>query len=47
MTTAPDTPDATLQPRASWRESIAVYLQPRVLVVMMLGLSSGLPLALS
>jgi PAT family beta-lactamase induction signal transducer AmpG len=47
MTTAPDTPNATLQPRASWRESMAVYLQPRVLIVMMLGLSSGLPLALS
>ncbi|WP_398484572.1 AmpG family muropeptide MFS transporter [Tardiphaga sp.] len=47
MTTAPDTPDATLQPRASWRVSMAVYLQPRVLIVLMLGLSSGLPLALS
>jgi len=47
MTTAPDTSDATLQPRASWRESLAVYLQPRVLIVLMLGLSSGLPLALS
>ncbi|MBN9006327.1 MAG: MFS transporter [Rhizobiales bacterium] len=50
--TAPDTtaappkaPDAA--PRASWRESIAVYLQPRVLIVMLLGFSSGLPLALS
>lgn len=47
MTTAPDTPDTALQPRASWRESMAVYLQPRVLIVLMLGLSSGLPLALS
>ena len=47
MTTAPDTPDTTLQPRATWRESMAVYLQPRVLIVLMLGLSSGLPLALS
>ncbi len=46
MTAAPDT-DTTLQPRASWRESMAVYLQPRVLIVLMLGLSSGLPLALS
>lgn len=35
-------------PRApTWRESMAVYLQPRVLVVMFLGFSSGLPLALS
>lgn len=41
-------PDTTVsQPRASWRESLAVYLQPRVIVVMLLGLSSGLPLALS
>jgi PAT family beta-lactamase induction signal transducer AmpG len=48
-------PDATAAPptvsdaapRASWRESIAVYLQPRVLIVMLLGFSSGLPLALS
>ncbi len=47
MTTAPDTSDAALQPRASWRESMAVYLQPRVLIVLMLGFSSGLPLALS
>jgi PAT family beta-lactamase induction signal transducer AmpG len=31
----------------SWRESLAVYLQPRVLIVMFLGFSSGLPLALS
>ena len=30
-----------------WRESMAVYLQPRVLVVLFLGFSSGLPLALS
>src|SRR5271163_4934391 len=34
-------------PPASWRDSIAVYLQPRVLIVMLLGFSSGLPLALS
>jgi PAT family beta-lactamase induction signal transducer AmpG len=31
----------------SWRESLAVYLEPRVVVVMLLGFSSGLPLALS
>src|SRR6201981_2744942 len=31
----------------SWRESLAVYLQRRVLIVMFLGFSSGLPLALS
>src|ERR1700722_18062552 len=34
-------------PRATFRESLAVYLQPRVLIVMLLGFSSGLPLALS
>ncbi|ABE64418.1 major facilitator superfamily MFS_1 [Nitrobacter hamburgensis X14] len=50
--TAPDTTVAPpngsdAAPRASWRESIAVYLQPRVLIVMLLGFSSGLPLALS
>src|SRR6185295_10788648 len=42
-TTAP--PDARTQP--SWLEAIAVYLKPRVLIVMFLGFSSGLPLALS
>ena len=45
------TPEAAskppVPPRASWREALAVYLQPRVLIVMMLGFSSGLPLALS
>src|SRR6478736_9288182 len=34
-------------PRASWREGVAVYLQRRVLIVMLLGFSAGLPLALS
>src|SRR4249920_1393088 len=33
--------------RASWRDSLAVYLQRRVLIVLLLGFSSGLPLALS
>ena len=41
----PETQQST--PRASWREAMAVYLQPRVLIVMFLGFSSGLPLALS
>src|SRR5215213_866650 len=45
--TAPDTTPSATSPRASWREALAVYLQPRVLIVMMLGFSSGLPLALS
>lgn len=34
-------------PRVTWREAMAVYLQPRVLIVLFLGFSSGLPLALS
>src|SRR6185436_11063611 len=49
--TAPETAakatDKTDTPRASWREGWAVYLQPRVLIVLLLGFSSGLPLALS
>jgi len=51
--TAPDATSETapvpadVAPKASWRESFAVYLQPRVLIVLMLGFSSGLPLALS
>src|SRR5438309_10390026 len=49
--TAPDaTSEAapnTADPRSSWRDSLAVYLQPRVLIVLFLGFSSGLPLALS
>jgi PAT family beta-lactamase induction signal transducer AmpG len=44
-----DAPDSLLEikPRASWREGLAVYLQRRVLIVLLLGFSSGLPLALS
>src|SRR6188472_1700383 len=48
--TAPEaTPpaSATATPAPSWHEGWAVYLQPRVLIVLMLGFSSGLPLALS
>jgi MFS transporter, PAT family, beta-lactamase induction signal transducer AmpG len=45
---AASAPPATAPtPRASWRDSLAVYLQPRVLIVLLLGFSSGLPLALS
>ncbi|MBX9775300.1 MAG: MFS transporter [Xanthobacteraceae bacterium] len=42
------TPDSTTAPAATstW-DSIAVYLRPRVLIVMFLGFSSGLPLALT
>ena len=38
-------PETATKP--SWREAMAVYLQPRVLIVLFLGFSSGLPLALS
>lgn len=49
---APETgPDqntsAPTSPKSSWRESFAVYLQPRVIIVLLLGFASGLPLALS
>src|SRR5205809_8142414 len=51
MTSAPENglPKTSLAvaPRASWREGWAVYLQRRVLIVLLLGFSSGLPLALS
>ena len=49
--TAPEStsasPEKAAAPAPSWREAWAVYLQPRVLIVLMLGFSSGLPLALS
>jgi PAT family beta-lactamase induction signal transducer AmpG len=42
------TPDSTPAPATgSYLDSIAVYLRPRVLIVMFLGFSAGLPLALS
>ena len=42
------TPDSTPAPATgSFLDSIAVYLRPRVLIVMFLGFASGLPLALS
>ena len=40
--TAPDT-----APKLSTADALAVYLKPRVLIVLLLGFSSGLPLALS
>jgi hypothetical protein len=49
--TAPDNAATSPAPHASsrstWREAFAVYLQKRVLIVLFLGFSSGLPLALS
>src|SRR5262245_41239393 len=43
MTATPDT--ATARPRIA--DTLAVYLKPRLLVVLFLGFSAGLPLALS
>src|SRR5215471_13148285 len=43
----PDTANSGSAARASFAETLAVYLKRRVLVVMFLGFSSGLPLALS
>src|SRR6516164_5801205 len=43
MTVTPDTATA----RPSFADTLAVYLKPRVLVVLFLGFSAGLPLALS
>jgi PAT family beta-lactamase induction signal transducer AmpG len=37
----------TARERGAFAEALAVYLRPRVLIVMVLGFSSGLPLALS
>ncbi len=37
----------TISALKRWREALAVYLQPRVLIVLFLGFSAGLPLALS
>src|SRR5215475_15614050 len=55
LMTAPDiAPEVTSEtappsdaPAPGWRESLAVYLEPRVLIVLFLGFASGLPLALS
>jgi MFS transporter, PAT family, beta-lactamase induction signal transducer AmpG len=44
---SPATPAPEITTGPTWRESLAVYLQRRVLIVMFLGFSSGLPLALS
>ncbi|QDL99355.1 AmpG family muropeptide MFS transporter [Rhodopseudomonas palustris] len=41
----PAAPQSPAKP--GWRDAMAVYLQPRVLVVLFLGFASGLPLALS
>ena len=40
-----ESPAAKTKP--TWSDALAVYLKPRVLIVILLGFSSGLPLALS
>src|ERR1700704_858541 len=45
MTATPDT--ATRPVRPTIADTLAVYLKPRVLIVLFLGFSAGLPLALS
>src|SRR5262245_37434701 len=45
MTATPETTSAPA--RSSFADALAVYLKPRVLIVLFLGFSAGLPLALS
>jgi len=45
--TAPDTTQAAATARPGFVEAIAVYFKPRVLIVLLLGFASGLPLALA
>src|ERR1700693_2666913 len=47
MAAAPEGSGGIATSRQSLTETLAVYLRPRVLIVMLLGFSSGLPLALS
>jgi PAT family beta-lactamase induction signal transducer AmpG len=46
MTAAAETKPAK-STKSTWTEAFAVYLKPRVLIVLFLGFSAGLPLALS
>jgi MFS transporter, PAT family, beta-lactamase induction signal transducer AmpG len=47
MTATPETTSAPAPASTSYLDTIAVYLRPRVLIVMFLGFSAGLPLALT
>jgi PAT family beta-lactamase induction signal transducer AmpG len=47
MAVTPEAGGDIATPRPSFADTLAVYLKPRVLIVMFLGFSSGLPLALS
>src|SRR4051795_12109822 len=45
--TASASPNKATPSRASWREVLVVYTQRRVLVVLLLGFSAGLPFSLA
>ena len=47
MAATPDAADTATKPRRSLTDALAVYLKRRVLIILFLGFSSGLPLALS
>src|SRR5580704_14709323 len=47
MAVTPEASGTVGTPRTSFADTLAVYLKRRVLIVMFLGFSSGLPLALS
>jgi PAT family beta-lactamase induction signal transducer AmpG len=47
MSATPDSTARAPRARASFTDALAVYLKPRVLIVLFLGFSAGLPLALS
>jgi PAT family beta-lactamase induction signal transducer AmpG len=49
MTISPDDlpVEPATSPRTVWRDGLAVYLQPRVLIVMLMGFSAGLPFSLA
>src|SRR5580658_10799551 len=47
MAVTPEASSGVANPRPSFADTLAVYLKPRVLIVLFLGFSSGLPLALS
>src|ERR1043166_4311333 len=44
---APEATSSPSPPRPSWRDVLMVYLQRRVLVVLLLGFSAGLPFSLA
>src|SRR5437868_14588156 len=45
--TASASPNKATPSRASWRDVLVVYLQRRVLIVLLLGFSAGLPFSLA